>query len=942
MAHTLLSQKLSYTIHIALFLMLLLAGENAIAQSQLQTGDVVVVSVNADTESIDFIPLVDIESGTQLFVSNGVWDDSAKKLSGSEFEVIFLESVSAGTNINLSEDKPSEIVTNGTLSFESETHHVFIYQKQQDTIDFIFGVGWGTGPVWDNDIEGAIGSDIPEALIENRYVLLSLGVQQNHQYYIRNGASGTENLLLKFAGSESNWRGSEIPFSNFGTSFNLVEAPVIIFEQSISNAFESDSMAILNIAIYEHDGSRLTVDVEFDTLRSILSPDDIPNFKPTTINFTGLVGDGVYEVHVPIEDDSMYEGREAGIFTLSGLSDGNFGDFLAHTLFIIDDEIPHIEITEVQNTPGNSGFIEIQNYEEVPVSLNGWKIASGNSVNTFDEKASVAPGERIRWINAAPEDSIEAQQAVIFSSLNRSIFNRRGGELVLENLAGDTVHSYRYDELENARRTARSSMQRLADLGQTIKDREDGLKQVDGYSQQPITEQVQTPGWHSVVYTEGLQELFPDITFYYWSERKQLFEEAIGNSQQSDQLLFGYFDRSSSQKLLTWKLENGISMSQTQLLEFHLSATDVNENEVIDNTEGLNLIVNTLSESFTAAQFLEQFEVQVNEIDISPILYQINRNEDGELIFSTLDPEDEIQPGDTFGVYRSDPEQGQLVRLNGEDILAQRRESDDNEEEDDRSYIELSLSSEEGKKATININMEKDKAGFFVKSLNSYPQFSTQQPSVLNLAFKKGNEFYNSVTITPEIKQSISYPLNFSTIESGLFSFDIESMKNIPEDWEIILEDHFAGKEYNLREGFSLNFEHVTDLPEKFEVNDMSLPLRDYHNGERFELKVITPYVESEEEKVEADKPRRIELHQNYPNPFNPATTISFYLPESQEVKLSVFNIVGQPITVLAEGTLSAGEQHFEWDATDRPSGMYIYQLEVGNNVMTRKMTLVK
>ncbi|HCD51448.1 MAG TPA: hypothetical protein DEQ34_03305, partial [Balneolaceae bacterium] len=84
------------------------------------------------------------------------------------------------------------------------------------------------------------------------------------------------------------------------------------------------------------------------------------------------------------------------------------------------------------------------------------------------------------------------------------------------------------------------------------------------------------------------------------------------------------------------------------------------------------------------------------------------------------------------------------------------------------------------------------------------------------------------------------------------------------------------------------------------------------------------------------------QLHQNYSNPFNPATTISIYLPESLPVKLSVFNIVGQPVAVLAEGVLPGGDHEFEWDATGLPSGMYIYQLEVGANIFTRKMTLVK
>ncbi len=105
----------------------------------------------------------------------------------------------------------------------------------------------------------------------------------------------------------------------------------------------------------------------------------------------------------------------------------------------------------------------------------------------------------------------------------------------------------------------------------------------------------------------------------------------------------------------------------------------------------------------------------------------------------------------------------------------------------------------------------------------------------------------------------------------------------------------------------------------------------------------ITPVdAQSEEEAEKIDLPRKLELHQNFPNPFNPVTTISFYLPEPGEIKLSVFNIVGQPVAVITEGSYAAGEHQFEWDATDKPSGMYIYQLEAGKSVMTRKMTLVK
>jgi len=65
-------------------------------------------------------------------------------------------------------------------------------------------------------------------------------------------------------------------------------------------------------------------------------------------------------------------------------------------------------------------------------------------------------------------------------------------------------------------------------------------------------------------------------------------------------------------------------------------------------------------------------------------------------------------------------------------------------------------------------------------------------------------------------------------------------------------------------------------------------------------------------------------------------------MPEEGEIKLSIFNIVGQPVAVLLEGTRAQGEHSLEWDASDMPSGIYIYQLEVGTKIMTRKMTLVK
>ncbi|MFH1700754.1 MAG: T9SS type A sorting domain-containing protein [Candidatus Zixiibacteriota bacterium] len=93
--------------------------------------------------------------------------------------------------------------------------------------------------------------------------------------------------------------------------------------------------------------------------------------------------------------------------------------------------------------------------------------------------------------------------------------------------------------------------------------------------------------------------------------------------------------------------------------------------------------------------------------------------------------------------------------------------------------------------------------------------------------------------------------------------------------------------------------------------------------------------------------PTEFSLSQNYPNPFNPSTEISFALPDAVDVKLDIFNIMGQRITSLINAHLEAGLHSVVWDGKDsfgRPaaSGIYFYRLEAGIYSDTKKMILMK
>jgi hypothetical protein len=83
-------------------------------------------------------------------------------------------------------------------------------------------------------------------------------------------------------------------------------------------------------------------------------------------------------------------------------------------------------------------------------------------------------------------------------------------------------------------------------------------------------------------------------------------------------------------------------------------------------------------------------------------------------------------------------------------------------------------------------------------------------------------------------------------------------------------------------------------------------------------------------------------LLQNYPNPFNPSTTISFILRKKSHVSLKIYNVVGQEVATLLDGTKTSGSYFIRFDGSNLPSGVYLYRLIADNLSQTHKMILIK
>ncbi|MDP1676111.1 MAG: T9SS type A sorting domain-containing protein [Bacteroidota bacterium] len=88
--------------------------------------------------------------------------------------------------------------------------------------------------------------------------------------------------------------------------------------------------------------------------------------------------------------------------------------------------------------------------------------------------------------------------------------------------------------------------------------------------------------------------------------------------------------------------------------------------------------------------------------------------------------------------------------------------------------------------------------------------------------------------------------------------------------------------------------------------------------------------------------PTEFALQQNFPNPFNPSTTIKFALPIQSNVRLTVFNVIGQEVATLVNENMAAGNQSITFNASHLSSGVYFYRLVAGQFTSIKKMMLVK
>jgi len=176
-----------------------------------------------------------------------------------------------------------------------------------------------------------------------------------------------------------------------------------------------------------------------------------------------------------------------------------------------------------------------------------------------------------------------------------------------------------------------------------------------------------------------------------------------------------------------------------------------------------------------------------------------------------------------------------------------------------------------------------------------------------------------------------SVTLNWSTAtEKNNSGFSIERKTPLDERW--------------IEVGFVPGFGTTTER-KSYSYTDVNLAMSSYsYRLKQIDFDGTVEY--SNEVFVEVGAPTNFALLQNYPNPFNPSTTIEFSIPEASNISIEVFNIVGELVASLANQSFNAGYHSLSFNASNLPSGTYVYQLKAsgqnGTFVDTKKMLLMK
>lgn len=251
---------------------------------------------------------------------------------------------------------------------------------------------------------------------------------------------------------------------------------------------------------------------------------------------------------------------------------------------------------------------------------------------------------------------------------------------------------------------------------------------------------------------------------------------------------------------------------------------------------------------------------------------------------------------------------------------------------------------------TVMVNLDTDQAQFWLGNTMIHQwQWTRGNPGTYALRLA-ANDFYGPLqTAVDECYYDDYWYADFPIpVELTSFTANVNNLGQVVLNWETATELNNQGFEIERRiEGSEFRtIGFVEGHGTTTQRNTYSFVDKFAENGiNYYRLKQIDfngQYAYSDIVEVDVNGPLTFDLEQNYPNPFNPSTNIKYSVPEAGNIRLSVYNLVGEEVAVLVNGFSQAGFFEVTFDASNLSTGVYLYKLQSANSVQTKKMMLLK
>lgn len=989
-----------------LLLLLLLPGvifEGAYGQS---TGDIAVIGFNSDgDDDFALTTFTDIPSGTTIYFTDRSWDGANEEFTGSEGAYTYTVpsgGFNAGDVIAINPDNETAsdggLISHasGNFNLTNGGDELYFYLSsggetpEDNPATFLFAIT--NDNAWDaNELDNTGLSDGTTALSD-----IGGSINDNGEYIgTREGTIST--LKSEIRKNESNWKTTDesgdqsITFKT--TSFSIVNPPTIAFATSAVDSSEGSGTAELTIELVEANGTAVDVDVAFLDNPSTASLSDIDNYSTQTVSFGSDASNGDTEtVSVEINDDSEFEGTEKAIFQLQNNTEGSIIEPEVITLTVEDNDAPDVVINEIHADPaagidgdadgngtrdqGDDEFVEFINNQDADIDITGWKFFNEDDhKHTFPEGTVIpANGALVLFGDDGVSPQGNFGGAIIQSSNeSASLSLVNGGDIIsLEDENGNQVASVNYPDAGNDQSIVRDpeitgSFNDHSDVAADSENLFSPGTKVDGspFGSKHAIGIRGSEGWRMIsspVQDATFEDFFGDFrmqgitgsddpsgdgTLFSWNETGGGSFTAPGNMDNNLTPGKGYIvyvfedDDPNSPGIQGGfpKIVNTDKDENSGTVEVSVSATDDDESGDINGKEGWNLLGNPFDTEISASAVLDALE-NVDPAVSTNISVWDYESASWVVLDGQDTSDDTIAPFQAFFVRFTSEFSSTQVSFNKSDLEVIKGAEFYKNPVNNSYEFALQL---HGQEYYDTYSMEFNENGSTdLDRFDAYKLFSLNPDAISLFSTINDNRLQKKV-LPRELESNLKIPLSFDANgrTSLTFRWD-DRMGNIPSEWDLILIDNEQNRQIDLQRNKKYSFDIVN--PEEQQASksfsDQKGLLNKSANTQdsRFVLSV-QPNVQ---ESSPGDLPETVTLKPNYPNPFNPTTTIPYELDEDSDVLLTVWNMIGQKVATLVDGTVEAGTHEVTWSASDMPSGIYIARFEVNGTVFTRKMTLIK